>query len=150
MPDRGGARGGRRCHSPAVRGDPRSTIEKLKKCKTICRYGTGVDIVDVEAAYQHEMVVTSVPDYALDEVAKHTIALALMLTRRLPWYDCATHAGRWHWSESKGPIARFRIRGGVPSGLGALRSSRPQELTLSHRNSILYNIMRVIVLFRML
>ena len=87
---------------------PRSTIEKLSKCKAICRYGTGVDIVDVEAAYQHGMVVTNVPDYALDEVADHTITLALMLARRIPWYDRATRAGRWHWSESRGPIARLR------------------------------------------
>ena len=87
---------------------PRATIEKLKKCKAICRYGTGVDIVDVEAAYEHGMVVTNVPDYALDEVADHSITLALMLLRRIPWYVEATRAGRWHWSESKGPIRRLR------------------------------------------
>ncbi len=87
---------------------PRQTIEKLTRCKAICRYGTGVDIVDVEAAYEHGMVVTNVPDYALDEVADHSIALALMLVRRIPWYSAATRAGRWHWSESKGPIQRLR------------------------------------------
>ncbi len=87
---------------------PRSTIEKLKRCKAICRYGTGVDIVDVEAAYEHGMVVTNVPDYALDEVADHSIALALMLVRRIPWYAAATRAGKWHWSESKGPLQRLR------------------------------------------
>jgi len=87
---------------------PRSTIERLARCKGICRYGTGVDIVDVEAAYEHGMVVTNVPDYALDEVSDHTIALALMLLRRIPWYDRATREGRWHWSESKGPIQRLR------------------------------------------
>lgn len=87
---------------------PRSTIEKLTRCKAICRYGTGVDIVDVEAAYEHGMVVTNVPDYALDEVADHSITLALMLLRRIPWYSEATRAGKWHWSESKGPIQRLR------------------------------------------
>ena len=87
---------------------PRSTIEKLTRCKAICRYGTGVDIVDVEAAYEYGMVVTNVPDYALDEVADHSIALALMLVRRIPWYAEATRAGKWHWSESKGPIQRLR------------------------------------------
>ena len=87
---------------------PRETIEKLNRCKVICRYGTGVDIVDVEAAYEHGMVVTNVPDYALDEVADHTIAMSLMLLRRIPWYERATRAGRWHWSESKGPIHRLR------------------------------------------
>jgi D-3-phosphoglycerate dehydrogenase len=87
---------------------PRSTIEKLKVCKAIYRYGTGVDIVDVEAAYEHGMVVTNVPDYAIDEVADHSISLALMLIRRIPWYAEATRAGRWHWSESRGPIQRLR------------------------------------------
>ena len=87
---------------------PRATIEKLKKCKAIRRYGTGVDIVDVDAAYEHGMVVTNVPDYALDEVADHSITLALMLVRRIPWYDRATRAGKWHWSESGGPIPRLR------------------------------------------
>lgn len=42
---------------------PRSTIEQLKNCKIIARYGIGVDIVDVDAAYEHGMVVTNVPDY---------------------------------------------------------------------------------------
>jgi D-3-phosphoglycerate dehydrogenase len=87
---------------------PRETIRKLTRCKAICRYGTGVDIVDVEAAYEQGMVVTNVPDYALDEVADHSITLALMLVRRIPWYVAATRAGRWHWSESKGPIQRLR------------------------------------------
>ncbi len=87
---------------------PRSTIEKLTRCKAICRYGTGVDIVDVEAAYEHGMVVTNVPDYAIDEVSDHSITLALMLLRRIPWYVEATRAGRWHWSESRGPIQRLR------------------------------------------
>ncbi len=87
---------------------PRSTIEKLPKCKAICRYGIGVDIVDVRAAYEHGMVVTNVPDYALDEVADHTITLAFMLMRRIPWFVEATRAGRWHWSESGIAIPRFR------------------------------------------
>lgn len=34
---------------------PRSTIEQLKNCKIIARYGIGVDIVDVDAAYEHGM-----------------------------------------------------------------------------------------------
>lgn len=87
---------------------PRETIEKLKKCKAICRYGIGVDIVDVEAAYEHGMVVTNVSDYCIDEVADHNIALGLCLLRRIPMYDKATKAGKWHWSESKGPIFRLR------------------------------------------
>jgi D-3-phosphoglycerate dehydrogenase len=86
----------------------RDTISKLKKCKVICRYGSGADILDIGAAYEHGILVTNVPDYCLDEVADHNLAMGLMLIRRIPMYDKATKAGRWHWSESGGPIYRFR------------------------------------------
>lgn len=87
---------------------PRATIEKLTQCKAICRYGIGVDIVDVKAAYENGIVVTNVPDYCLDEVADHTIALAFHLLRRIPMYDSASKSGRWHWKEGGGVIHRFR------------------------------------------
>jgi len=87
---------------------PRATIEKLTKCKAICRYGIGVDIVDVEAAYEHGMVVTNVPDYCLDEVADHSITLGLMLLRRIPFFVNAAKAGTWHWSASGGTVHRYR------------------------------------------
>jgi len=87
---------------------PRDTIAKLKQCKAICRYGIGVDIVDVKAAYEHGMVVTNVPDYCLDEVAEHTITMAFMLIRRIPMYVTATKAGGWHWRISGGSVFRFR------------------------------------------
>ena len=87
---------------------PRETIEKLTKCKAICRYGIGVDIVDVQAAHDHGIVVTNVPDYCIDEVAEHTIAMGMMLLRRIPAYNAATRAGKWHWRESGAPIFRFR------------------------------------------
>ena len=86
---------------------PRSTIEKLDKCKAICRYGIGVDIVDVDAAYEHGMVVTNVPDYALDEVADHSISLALMLLRRIPEYNHAVRDAKWHWNAATG-VHRLR------------------------------------------
>ena len=87
---------------------PRETIARLTRCKAICRYGIGVDIVDVQAAYEHGMVVTNVPDYCLDEVADHTISLAFTLIRRLPMYTQACRDGKWHWSASGGPVLRFR------------------------------------------
>jgi len=86
----------------------RETLSKLKNCKAICRYGTGVDIVDVEAAYEFGMIVTNVPDYCIDEVADHSISMGLMLLRRIPMYARATKRGEWHWSASGGKIFRFR------------------------------------------
>lgn len=85
----------------------RPTIEKLDRCKALCRYGAGVDIVDVDAAYEHGMVVTNVPHYCVEEVACHSVTLAFALLRRIPWYDRSTKAGLWHWSNSGLPIHRF-------------------------------------------
>ncbi len=87
---------------------PRETIARLKRCKAICRYGIGIDIVDVKAAYEHGMIVTNVADYCLDEVADHAIALSLTLLRRIPQYAAATRVGRWHWSAGGGPVMRLR------------------------------------------
>lgn len=46
-------------------------------CKVISRSGIGTDNIDVRAATEHGIVVTYVPDYCLDEVADHTMALLL-------------------------------------------------------------------------
>ena len=95
----------------------RPTLEQLNNCKAICRYGTGVDIVDVEAAYELGMIVTNVPDYCIDEVADHTIAMGLMLLRRIPMYARGARQGNWHWSASGGSkrsVERTRDAGRVP------------------------------------
>jgi len=87
---------------------PRSTIEKLKKCKIIARYGIGVDILDVKAAYEHGIVVTNVPDYCIDEVADHAIAFTFMLARSIPRYNAKVHEGSYQWQDWNVPIQRFR------------------------------------------
>lgn len=87
---------------------PRSTIQQLKNCKIIARYGIGVDIVDVDAAYEHGMVVTNVPDYCLDEVADQAAAYSMMLIRSIPFYNAKVHAGSYRWQDWNVPIRRCR------------------------------------------
>lgn len=105
-----------------------ATIARLERCKAICRYGIGVDIVDVEAAARRGIVVTNVPDYCLDEVADHTIALALALLRRLPFYVEATRAGRWHWSAGGGPVPRLRGLSVGLVGFGRIAQNMARKL----------------------
>ena len=61
----------------------RSVIESLKRCQVIACYGVGVEIVDVEAATEHGIVVANVPDYCIDEVSDHTMALILSCLRKV-------------------------------------------------------------------
>jgi D-3-phosphoglycerate dehydrogenase len=83
-------------------------IAALRSCRVIARYGTGVDIVDVDAATEHGILVTNVPnDWCENEVADHAMALVLALARTVIVYDRATRAGTWQW-QSGAPIHRLR------------------------------------------
>lgn len=86
----------------------RENLEKLENCKAICRYGIGTDTVDVQAVYDNNMILTNIPDFCIEEVAEHSIAMALNLTRRIPMYDKATKSGSWDWQDAGGPIFRYR------------------------------------------
>ena len=85
-------------------------IGSFQRCRVIARYGTGVDIVDVEAATRHGILVTNVPnDWCRDEVADHAMALVLAEARKLRAYDRKTRAGVWRWQSGQ-PIHRLRGR----------------------------------------
>jgi D-3-phosphoglycerate dehydrogenase len=85
-----------------------ATIAALAQCKVIARYGIGVDILDVAAAHRAGIVVTNVPDYCIEEVADHSISMALTIMRSIPSYAAATRQGAWHWSDWNRPIRRLR------------------------------------------
>lgn len=85
-------------------------IDALEHCRVIARYGTGVDIVDVEAATRRHILVTNVPnDWCQDEVADHAMALLLAEARKLRSYDRQTRAGVWRWQSGQ-PVHRLRGR----------------------------------------
>ena len=85
-------------------------ISAFTRCRVIARYGTGVDIVDVDAATRRNILVTNVPnDWCENEVADHAMALLLTVARKLRDYDRGTRAGIWRWQSGQ-PIYRLRGR----------------------------------------
>ena len=82
-------------------------IREMKKCRIISRFGIGVDNVDLEAATRQGIVVTKVPDYCIDEVSDHAMALLLSLVRKIPFSSARAHAGRWEMPAVT-PIHRLR------------------------------------------
>ena len=82
-------------------------IEKLNHCKVIARYGIGVDNVDLVAATRAGIVVTNVPDYCIDEVSDHALALLLSLARQIVAADRAVKGGAWD-VVAHGGIRRLR------------------------------------------
>jgi len=71
---------------------------------TIIRYGVGWDNVDVQAAHACGKRVAYIPDYCLDEVADHTAALALALSRKLLVLDAAVRRGEWAAARTAAPL----------------------------------------------
>lgn len=87
---------------------PASVIDASPKLQIVCRLGIGLDNIDVAHCTQRGIPVTNVPDYCLNEVAEHTLALLLALARKVAWYHHATKSGRYTLQE--GPRLR-RIEG---------------------------------------
>jgi D-3-phosphoglycerate dehydrogenase len=83
------------------------TIRGLTRCRIISRFGIGVDNVDIAAATAAGIVVTKVPDYCIDEVSEHTMALLLALARKVPFSNARVHDGEWSMP-SVVPIHRLR------------------------------------------
>jgi D-3-phosphoglycerate dehydrogenase len=70
-------------------------LKAMPQCRAVVRYGIGYDNVDVAAAKELGIVVGIVRDYCIDEVAEHTIACALTLSRDLVAWDRNMRAGKW-------------------------------------------------------
>ena len=81
-------------------------IQSLERCRLICRVGTGLDAIEIAAATKRGIWVTYAPDYSIDEVSTHAIALVLAQARGLPGLLGATRQGIWN-SESGGILYRL-------------------------------------------
>ncbi|MEV0272348.1 C-terminal binding protein [Hamadaea sp. NPDC050747] len=97
-----------------------TAMDNLPRLRVISRYGTGVDIVDVDQATRLGIQVTNAPnDWCADEVADHAIALWLTAARKIVQYDAATRHGEWRWQTGQ-PIWRLRGRVFGLLGYGAI------------------------------
>jgi D-3-phosphoglycerate dehydrogenase len=96
-------------------------IAQMTRCQIIARFGIGVDNVDVAAATDAGIVVTRVPDYCIDEVSDHTLALLLALVRKIPFANSRAHSGRWEMA-AVAPI--HRLRGSILGLVGFGRISQ--------------------------
>ena len=68
-------------------------MDALPNLKGIVRYGVGVDTIDLQAAKERGIQVANVPDYCIDEVSDHAVALALTLVRKTALSDRRIKSG---------------------------------------------------------
>lgn len=72
-----------------------AALARLAPGAPIVRYGVGFDNIDLPAARKLGHPVAYVPDYCVDEVADHTLAMLLSLYRKLPALDSSVRSGAW-------------------------------------------------------
>lgn len=72
-----------------------NVVKSAQKCSVISRYGVGVDNIAVETSTEHGILVTYVPDYCVDEVSDHIMALILSWNRRIVLFDKDTKTNGW-------------------------------------------------------
>jgi D-3-phosphoglycerate dehydrogenase / 2-oxoglutarate reductase len=96
-------------------------IRSLRRCRIIARYGIGVDTVSLSAASDAGIMVTNVPDYCIDEVSDHALALLLSLARGIGRATLATRSGEWDIGVVQ-PL--YRLRGRTLAILGFGRIGR--------------------------
>jgi D-3-phosphoglycerate dehydrogenase len=66
------------------------------KLRVVVRYAIGIDTLDIPAATRHGVLMVNVPDYCLDEVSDHAIALLFALTRKIVISDKKARSGDWN------------------------------------------------------
>jgi D-3-phosphoglycerate dehydrogenase len=93
----------------------RDIFKELTRCKSVGRFGMGVDNIDLNAAAEFGVTVTYVPDYGVREVSDHAMALLLALVRKIPLSNTLVQSGRW---EMPAVVPIGRIEGRVLGIMG--------------------------------
>jgi D-3-phosphoglycerate dehydrogenase len=82
-------------------------LDRLPALRVVATCSVGFDHVDSEEAERRGIWVCSVPDYCVEEVADHALALALSLLRGVVVLDRDVRAGGWNW-KAAGELRRIR------------------------------------------
>ena len=70
-------------------------LASLSNCKFVISAGIGYDKLDVDAATELGILAANVPDFCLEEVSDHTMALILACTRRIVQLNEIARRGDW-------------------------------------------------------
>lgn len=85
------------CWSPVSR----TAIKSAPRLRIVARMGVGLDNIAVETATASGAWVTNVPDYCVEEVSDHAVALALSWIRGVTQFDRTVRAGQWSPSQAR-------------------------------------------------
>ncbi len=117
---------------------PAQVLQNAPNCKVASRYGIGVDNLDIAACTELGIVVTNIPDYCIDEVADHVMAMALSFNRKIVKHNAMVKSSGWGSVSLTDTMHRLRDKTMGIAGMGrigravALRARAFGMTVLSH------------------
>jgi D-3-phosphoglycerate dehydrogenase len=72
-----------------------AVLSSAARLRAVVCMSTGVDFVDLQGATERNVIVTNLPDYAVEAVAEHAIALLFALLRHIVRGDRLVRESRW-------------------------------------------------------
>jgi len=106
-------------------------LRAAERCKVVGRYGVGVDNIAVDSATELGIAVTYVPDYCVDEVSDHVMALLLAWNRRIGLFDNSVKAKGWGSIALTMRIMRLRGKKLGIVGFGRIGRAVASKATMS-------------------
>ena len=94
----------------------REKIDSSPRLRIIARHGVGTDNVDIDAATDAGVWVTTTPGSNSRAVAEHVFALLLSLARKVPYGAAQTTSGQW--ASAKPHMNGFELHGRTLGLLG--------------------------------
>ena len=105
-----------------------SVIDAAPKLKIVSRHGVGYDNVDIDAATKKGIWVSRVPDYGIEDVSDHALALFLACVRKIPYTDRRVREGDWGFPRNR-PSYRIRGKTFALLGYGAIARALHRKLS---------------------
>jgi D-3-phosphoglycerate dehydrogenase len=73
-------------------------IRACSRCRVVARFGIGLDNISVSTATELGIPVTNVPDYCVEEVSDHALALLLSAARDVAFFHLRSKKGEYRLS----------------------------------------------------
>src|ERR1035438_3486272 len=124
-----------------IRASTKFTAEVFRRCprlRLLSVWGTGTDHVDLPAAAQGGVKVSTTPGVSAISIAEHSLALMLAAARRIVRLDAETRSGKWPRGQvmqlrgktlgiiGLGPVGREFARLGAGIGMRVIAWTRQQ------------------------
>ncbi len=107
----------------------------------VAKTGIGIDNIALDAATQRGVLVTNVPDYCIEEVSDHALALMLAFTRRIVHFDREVKGGKWGIA-SEGMRRTNRLTIGL-LGFGRIGRATARKAAALGAEVLVYDVMPV-------